>query len=426
MRKFAKIFISILGFIIGIWVGSAAYNLRISDISFANWWWNTISRWWTPDVYVTVQNDWDSDFDASNLPQWFISCIYNNYDVGKTNQITQMHIMKGTSISILVQLDKLLTATSRYAPVNCVISLDSNILHTYTFNLTVSSWWKYSESALDESVSSIRQHLDAAEPNSLMWWWDTVKNFIFNLISNILVPIIVLAWIIMWIIWWYQIVTSDKPEAMKQWVMKVVWWIVWIIFILSAKYIWTVIFNIFAEWNMQGVDSLNWVTFASELYTRIAYPFIKMAIYLVLWVLFLILAGKTISIVTSGDIKKAGTIIAWTAISILAIIWAKQIVEAVYGKQSDVLNKNALNLWDLWSGVLANKSIPLVYDVINWVLWITAVVILILILVHTFKILTNPSKADNRQSLWKSLLYIFIWIMVIWVGYLITNLLIIN
>ena len=151
-----------------------------------------------------------------------------------------------------------------------------------------------------------------------------------------------------------------------------------------------------------------------------------MAIYLVLWVLFLILAGKTISIVTSGDIKKAGTIIAWTAISILAIIWAKQIVEAVYGKQSDVLNKNALNLWDLWSGVLANKSIPLAYDVINWVLWITAVVILILILVHTFKILTNPSKADNRQSLWKSLLYIFIWIMVIWVGYLITNLLIIN
>jgi hypothetical protein len=128
----------------------------------------------------------------------------------------------------------------------------------------------------------------------------------------------------------------------------------------------------------------------------------------------------------SGDTKKAGTIIIWTIVSILTIIWAKQLVEAVYGKQVDVLNSNAINLWEIWSGILADKSIPLVYNIINWVIWITALVILILIIVHTFKILTNPSKSDNWQSLWKSLLYIFIWIMVIWAGYLITNVLIIN
>lgn len=423
MKKFSKIFVLIFAIFTCIWIWNSA-DLNISNITLANWWGNTIAEWGTPDIYVTVVNNWSNAFNQW-IPENYVSCTYQGYFIGGSQNFSQLYIPSHSTYNILVSLDKKLTTTGR--PVSIVCHLNNNLQTSHTFNLNITTWWNHSDNSMSQYLSSIRKHLDASEPNSLMWWWVTVKNFIFNLISNILVPIIVLAGIILWIIWWYQIITSDKPETMKKWILNVVFWIVWIIFILSAKYIWTIIFDIFGEWNMQEIWDLNSITLASQLYTRIAYPFIKIAIYLVLWVMFLILAGKTVSIVTSGDIKKAWTIIAWTAISILTIIGAKQIVEAVYWKQAEVLRTTWLNnIWEIWSWIFADKNIPIIYDVINWVLWITAIIILILIIVHTFKILTNPSKTDNWKSLWKSLLYIFIWIMIIWVGYIITNLLIIN
>jgi hypothetical protein len=57
---------------------------------------------------------------------------------------------------------------------------------------------------------------------------------------------------------------------------------------------------------------------------------------------------------------------------------------------------------------------------------LTALIVLIIILVQTFEILTNPDKAENRQKIWKSILYIFIGILIIGAWYLITNFLIIN
>jgi hypothetical protein len=59
-------------------------------------------------------------------------------------------------------------------------------------------------------------------------------------------------------------------------------------------------------------------------------------------------------------------------------------------------------------------------------MWLTSLVVLIIILVQTFEILMNPDKAENRQKIWKSILYIFIGILIIGSWYLITNFLIIN
>lgn len=424
IKKLSRIFVIILWLFTCIWVWSTWYDLWISDITLANGGWNTIAKSDTPDILVMVRNYWDSIASFSNLPEWFIQCTLDGRNVWKTNVLEKLVVNANTEIGVWVSLTTLLTARGRTADIVCTINHSDSYMsnNSRIFSLVVSAWSNYS-SALEESITPIREQLNAPEPNSTLWWWVTVKNFIFNLISTVFVPIIVLAGIIMWIIWWYQVATSDSPEAMSKWVKNIVFGIVWIIIILSAKYIWTVIFDQFEWWNLSKLDSID---LARKLYEKIAYPFIKIAIYLSLGVLFLILAGKTVSIVMSGDTKKAGTIIIWTIVSILTIIWAKQLVEAVYGKQVDVLNSNAINLWEIWSGILADKSIPLVYNIINWVIWITALVILILIIVHTFKILTNPSKSDNWQSLWKSLLYIFIWIMVIWAGYLITNVLIIN
>jgi len=422
IKKISKIFVYLLWLFVMCWVWSTSYDLVISNITLANGWWNTISQWWQPDLLVMVKNQWDSIANLSNVPAGFITCLYKWNIIWKTNVLQELIIREWTEIGIWVSLKSLLTAVDTTKNIQCNLFYNGINLNTHEFSLNVSEWTNFN-SSIQESIASIRDHLDAAEPQSIQWGGVSVKNFIFNLLSNVLVPIIVLAWVIMWIIWWYQVLTSDKPEKIKDWILKIVFGIVWIIIILSAKYIGTSIFDIFGGWDIWELDSIEMVT---QLYEKIAYPFIKIAIYLSLWILFLILAGKTVSIVTSGDAKKAGTIILWTIVSIFTIIWAKQLVEAIYGKQNEVLNKTANNLWEIWTWLLADKNIPLVYDVINWVIWITSLLILILIIVHTFKILTNPDKADNWRSLWKSLLYIFIWIMVIWAGYLLTNVLIIN
>ncbi len=48
----------------------------------------------------------------------------------------------------------------------------------------------------------------------------------------------------------------------------------------------------------------------------------------------------------------------------LVIIGAKQIVEAVYGKYAAVVQDTS-NLGQIGTGILADKNIPLIYQVIN-------------------------------------------------------------
>jgi len=109
----------------------------------------------------------------------------------------------------------------------------------------------------------------------------------------------------------------------------------------------------------------------------------------------------------------------------LIIIGAKQIVEAIYGKADDV-TKDISNLGEIGSGILADKNLPLLYHVINWVMGLTSLAILIIIIFQTFQLLMKPDNQEQMTSLKNSLLYVFIGLMVIGAGYLITNFLIIN
>jgi hypothetical protein len=87
------------------------------------------------------------------------------------------------------------------------------------------------------------------------------------------------------------------------------------------------------------------------LYDKIAYPFIKFAIYLVLGAMFVILLTRVMSFLFGTDAdakKKAGTLIGRNIIGMLVIIGAKQIVEAVYGKYTAVV-KDISNLGEIGS-----------------------------------------------------------------------------
>ncbi|MEI7478168.1 MAG: hypothetical protein WCJ81_06910 [bacterium] len=77
------------------------------------------------------------------------------------------------------------------------------------------------------------------------------------------------------------------------------------------------------------------------------FPFVKMGMYLVVGILFVMALFRLISMVTSDKEetkKQAQTIIMYNAFGILVIIFAKAIIETIYGKQAQVVSSTATNL----------------------------------------------------------------------------------
>lgn len=299
------------------------------------------------------------------------------------------------------------------------------ILSLQMFSI-VFAWTGRYEKSLLEATSSIENHLDPVQANDPQWWWHTVANFIFKIINKIIIPVAISIWILFGMIWAYRLLFSSDEKQAATWLKILIFWVIWIIIMLSAKYIWTVLFeDIFNSWNTTGI---SWIALSQNIYNKIFYPFIKIALYLALTVIFIVLVGKSISLITKSDwtsTKKALWMIWRCAVAILIIIWAKSIVEAIYWKQNEVF-VTAQNLWEIWGWILADKNIPLVYTIISRILWIIWLVVFLLLLIQWFKILISPSKSENFQKLWKNLLYTLIWLFVIGIGYLITNAFILN
>ena len=268
-------------------------------------------------------------------------------------------------------------------------------------------------------------------------WWKLVNDQIKKLIWYA-IDVFIIIGIAIAFFGWYSVMTSDSEDKTKEWIRLVIFGILWIIIMMSAKFlaeslVWTSGI-ISLEFNKAGDNTdPNWITLAKNLYEKILYPFIKVALYLVTWALFFIMASKVISFVISTDEtakKKAWWIILWCVIWILIIMWSKQIVEAIMWKQESVLNEAATKLmgWDTWiaEDVLDFNSIPIIAQVINWVMWLTMFVILVLIIIQGYKMFAKPDDPKNRESLKKTLLYILIWVLVIGASYVISNLLVLN
>ncbi len=263
-------------------------------------------------------------------------------------------------------------------------------------------------------------------------WANMFNKQVVQIISYV-IDFFIVIWIAVAFIWGYKIMTSDKEETMKEGIRLVIFGIIWIIIMVSARFI--------ANWFVDMTDEqfnnpLNqqpsWIEFADDLYNKIMYPFIKIALYFVIWILFFIMVGKVINFVTATDDsakKKAAWIIIRCVVWILIVMWSKQIVEAVMWKQSEVLNKNAqrINWWSwMWDEILEFGSIPLIAQIINWVMGLTMFAIVVLIIIQWYKIFTKPDDPKTRESLKKTILYIVIWVLVIWAAYVISSALVLN
>lgn len=260
-------------------------------------------------------------------------------------------------------------------------------------------------------------------------WWDMFNTQVIALIWYA-IDVFIAVWIAIALIWSYKIMVSGKEETSKDWMKMVLYWVLWIIIMVSAKFLANGL--VWDNGIITDIDDstwINWIRFASNLYNKILYPFIKIALYLVVWVLFFMTVAKVVTYVTSTDDstkKKAGWVIIWTVIWILIIMWAKQVVESIMWKQDTVINQYATRLDKIWSHFTDFGSIPLIAQVINRVMWLTMFAIIILIIIQAYNLFTKPDDSESRKKIGKTILYIVIWVLVIGAAYAISTALVVN
>jgi len=414
-------------------------DLAIDKSPWLLWSWNIVAQNSTPTLKIRIRNNGDTLVNSATN-WWFLKCVWlfdptdpsKNIKIYESNPISTFVLNPGTELNTEILINNIFTKSlwakiircEIYPNVNGINDINiSNNIRLKQFEVVKSLRF---DIAINKSIEKIQWNLDSAEPTQ---WAQGVQNFVFEKVMSILVPLVIIIGVLISIIWFYKIFFSSEDTAVKDWTKFVIYWVIWIILIMSARYIWTTIYSdIFMSWTAWLTD-INGVDIARSVYDKIAFPFIKFAIYLVLGGMFVVLASRVFTFLfgTEEDAKKkAWTIIGRNILAMLIIIWAKQIVEAIYWKYNSVVNKGISNIWDIWSWILADKTIPIIYQVINRVLWLTSLVILIIVIFQTVQLLMKPDDPNQIKKMKNTLLYIFIWILIIWAWYLIANFLVIN
>jgi len=396
-----------------------------------------IIQWTTPRINITVKNNGPDILQFTNTTTGFIICREWTWPtwpiVFNSSYIWEIYIAVWWFwIRNNLQLNQNLTNTLTQKTITCVVdatkagtvdTIPQNNGLSLSFNIFTAPTGRF-DLALDRSIESIQQNLDPAEA---ALGTDGIINFIRKNIVNLVIPLVIIVGVIVAIIWFYKMMLSDSEESSKEWLKYIIRWVIGIIVMMSSWYLASsVLFeNIFDWWDIQ---TFNWIQVAWVLYNQAIFPFIKIAMYLAMGILFIILATRVLQYLTnpSEDIKKqAITLIIWNIIGILIILWSKQIVELVFWSETQVMDQSAQDLGDIWTGILSG-NLPILYTIINRVMWLATFIILVIIILQTYQLLVNPNNEENMSKIKKSFLYIAIGIIVIGAGYVITNFLIIN
>ena len=434
--SYKKIVWIALALFVGIGSTRAAIDLQITDIVLSNGN-TTAAQFSTPAINLTIANNGTTDVAENNINAGFIRCTRTpptawSQEVYLSNPIWSFTLGAWSTITITNQsLNNVITNTAwQGKQIQCGINDPGPITESdaqnnttgFSFDVIPLEWWNF-DLSLWTSIDPIQWNLNAIEPSIRAGW---VVNFVTNLIIGTVIPIIIVVWVLVAILWLYKILFSNEENDIQKWIQYITRGVVWIIIMISARYIWNVLFDtVFQSWNAQA---FSWIFAVETIYEQIVIPLLTLVSYLVIWILFIILLTRVFALLTSDSEdsqKKAWTIIIRSVFATLIILWAKQIVELVYGRREQVLEQNAQNLWDIGEGVLVNNA-PLIYQIVNWILGLTAFIVLILIIIQSYKLLTNPDSEDNLADIKKTILYVFLGIIVIGAWYVIVNFLIIN
>ncbi len=285
----------------------------------------------------------------------------------------------------------------------------------------IDNFWDW----LTKSTASIDWRIDT---NLSTWYkWETAWNIILK-ISSVVFSVLIVVGVLVAMVGLYQILTSSDESKIKTWTSTLIYWVIGIILMYSAQYLTKVIFNNLFNW--WAGNEIKVQQLIENLYGNVMFPFIKIAIYLSLWILVVIMMIRVFTYITSTDEwtkKKSLGVILRTTVWMLIISWAKQVVEAVYWKQNEVLSwLSSTNLSTIWSQILNPSEIPIVFNIINRALGLVAFVLLALIIFQTYKLLTKPDDAATFTSLKKTIIYALIGLLLIWSAYMLSNLFIIG
>lgn len=318
-----------------------------------------------------------------------------------------------------------MVATFGLANLSIFTTVDAAGLDIYNDTVKTTLGW--------QSAGSLRSAIAKEWDVVINTWADLVNEQMSKLVGYI-IDIFIVVWIAVAFIGAYKVMTSDDEKAIKEWTRLLIFGIIWIIIMVSARFFAKELNGFLFDEFSKGWADPKWIRFVDKIYKELLYPFIRIACYFVIWFLFFAMVWKVISFVTSTDDsakKKAGWVIIRSVVWILIVMWAKQLVESVMWKQTDVLDYGAERIDDQWStkwggSVLDFGTIDIITQAVNWVLWLTTVVVLALIIIQWYKIFTKPDDPKTRESLKKTILYIIIWVLIIWAAYAISNVLVIN
>ena len=278
---------------------------------------------------------------------------------------------------------------------------------------------------LDKSTESISKHLDTAptDVNMKAGWvsWAIAK------IVDVLFPVLVVVGVMVAMFGLYTVLSD--PAKVKEGMMTIMYGVIWIVLLFSANYLSTTIFASIWKSGSLGNAGVSVSELLTNIYSMMVYPFLKIAIYFSLAILVLVMMSRVFTYITSQDDKvrtKATGVITWSVVGMLIITGAKQIVEAIYGKQEHVLANKPTSLTQIGSQILNPKSIPIVFQIMNWALGLISLILLVMIIWQTYQMLTKPDDASTFKTLRSTIMYAFLGLLLIGSAYLLANWLIIT
>lgn len=392
-----------------------------------------VYQYTTPSAALIIRNNGtDPAVLTTPLSTGFITCkvggdiVFSSNIISGTNFIinpnsTLQFPITLSNVASINLWDKVLTCTLwSYGSWN--ISVASN---TLSYVVLERVWWRF-DTILDTVRDPIKNKIDGPVAELWVWW---IKSFVYDLIDRFAVRIAVLVGVLFAMIALYKIMFKNDEDSLWQVKWLLLWWLVWIIVIMSAKFMGKILYTDILSNGEIGQNWFNMITIVSQMYDLLLYPLLKISFYIMMSILFVILLIRVFSFVSSDTEeirKKSMQIIISTTLWLFVLIASKQLVEWVYGKEVLIRNSAAVTVTDVGWAFLSNANIPIIYDIIQRVMGLSWFVILALIIFQTFKMLSNPTDEENIKSIRQTLFYAVLGMLVIWAGYLIVNVVMVN
>lgn len=282
--------------------------------------------------------------------------------------------------------------------------------------------------ALDATTSWMA--IQTSYEDSAVWGTRAVNSVIIGALSKILLPIILFVGIILAMFWFYSMMTSTSDDAMKKGMNYIIWWVVGIIVIVSANFLATMLYGD-GGWGWVFSDAswaiLSGPEIAYNLYKKMIYPFVRFLMYFLMAGLFLVAMVRAIWLLFSNKddwAKQAGSIIKRNAFGILIIIFSKSLIEAIYGKEEEVVNSWATSVGTVGGAV--DMAPPFIFTIINYVMWFIGLFLLVMIILQAVQIITKPTDEAMQKKLRNNVIYMLIGLAVMWLSYVITNVLLVR